>query len=322
MKEYELIKFAIFGFKDKATGDTLREFFKKHTGRDVDFNNIEHYNDGFKLLKLSIPLESIGTVGITEANYRPTPTYKKFHCSVDDFIDWYENEYLLLKDVEIIKHIPHASLDLPKEYSDFSKGVVFGKGLLIDNYKMTDLFIDKLFENIDGIEIIFPYSRIYCDVERNKDNSKEPMFKYGQGYEYRKSITGNTYNRHFSFNGVDPDRNVLKHYDEHHKRLTDETRKILSNNKKILILDLHSFSDEQANAVGNTGPYPDICIGVNDPVQSEPYLKVIIKRIKEKGYSYKINFPYKGSIFPYDLTEEELKNVCSIMIEVNKRLYL
>ena len=52
MKQERIIK-AIFGFKDKVTGERLREFFKKHTGRDVDFNKIQHYKSGFKLLLLS-----------------------------------------------------------------------------------------------------------------------------------------------------------------------------------------------------------------------------------------------------------------------------
>lgn len=51
-------------------------------------------------------------------------------------------------------------------------------------------------------------------------------------------------------------------------------------------------------------------------------LNTIIKEIKDKGYSYQINYPYTGSIIPNGLTKEELANVSSIMIEVNKRIYL
>ena len=44
--------------------------------------------------------------------------------------------------------------------------------------------------------------------------------------------------------------------------------------------------------------------------------------IKDKGYSYQINYPYTGSIIPNGLTKKELENVYSIMTEANKRIYL
>ena len=87
-------RYVIFGFKDKATGTKLREFYKKHTGKDVVFNNIKHYNDGFKLLCFTLPLSSFREIGITEAIYRSSPEYIKFHDSIDKLIEWYENEYI------------------------------------------------------------------------------------------------------------------------------------------------------------------------------------------------------------------------------------
>ena len=82
---------AIFGFKDKETGEQLRAFFKKHTGRDVDFNSIKHYTDGFKLLVFSIPLNTVDIIGITAAGC--APHYVKRFCGLKDFIEWYENIY-------------------------------------------------------------------------------------------------------------------------------------------------------------------------------------------------------------------------------------
>ena len=56
---YENVKEALFGFNDKETGIKLSAFYKKHTGREVDFNAIKHDKDGFKLLLFSIPLGRI-----------------------------------------------------------------------------------------------------------------------------------------------------------------------------------------------------------------------------------------------------------------------
>ncbi len=83
-------KYVIFGFKDKVTGEKLREFYKKHTGKDVNFNGIKQYPDGFKLLCFTVPLYSFREISITEAVHRSSLAYKKFHDSIDKLIKWYE----------------------------------------------------------------------------------------------------------------------------------------------------------------------------------------------------------------------------------------
>lgn len=319
---YENVTKALVGFKDRESGDKLRIFFKKHTGRNVDFNGIKHYTDGFKMLLFSIPLESVTTLGITCTNGYPAA---KFTGPVLEFIDWYEKEYLVFKDFEIIKHIPHASLEFPPSYKDgrgLSKMIAFGKNYEINNFKMTDLFVDRLFEWIPGVEVKGKYTRLYCDVEKYRDNNLEPMSKYGQGYVYTISFDGEKMHRHFKYNGVDPDSGIDDYYEEHHKVLTTEVRKVLEKKKKALILDLHSYSDEQAIRIEKEPPFPDVCIGLNEGFKNKKMLDAIIRRIEEKGLSYKINYPYSGSIIPNGLKKWELKNVESIMIEVNKRIYL
>ena len=88
---------AVFGFKDPTTGEKLRQFFKKHTGKDVDFNKISHYKNGFKLLLFSIPLDKIEMIGITAASCRPS--YAICFSSLNEFIDWYESNYLKRKPI-------------------------------------------------------------------------------------------------------------------------------------------------------------------------------------------------------------------------------
>ncbi len=238
------------------------------------------------------------------------------------FIFWYENNYLGFQNVGIIKHIPHASLDFPEGYDYYSLLRIYGN-YKFDNYKQADLFVDDLFADINGVEIKAKYSRLYCDVERFKSDEEEPMAKIGQGYIYTNSLyNGNRYWRHLVYNGKDLFKGIDKYYDDHHKRLTDETKKILSLGKKVLILDLHSFSDEQAILIGKEGPFPDVCIGLNDTTYDQRILNVIIKKIEDKGYSYRINYPYSGSIVPKGLTKRQLEKISSIMIEVNKRVYL
>ena len=56
---------------------------------------------------------------------------------------------------------------------------------------------------------------------------------------------------------------------------------------------------------------------------NEKILNKIIDKIKEMGYSYQINYPYNGSLVPNCIYTKEIKgNICSIMLEINKRIYL
>ena len=108
---------AIFGFKDEETGEQLRLFFKKHTGRDIDFNNIKHYKNGFKLLLFSIPLDTIDIIGITAAGC--APSYVKRFSGLNDFIKWYENDFsqrIESKDIEKAS-IFNVKKTIPLDYS-------------------------------------------------------------------------------------------------------------------------------------------------------------------------------------------------------------
>ena len=88
MKE---ISRAICGYADKESANKLSRFFKKHTGKNIDFNNIHQYKNGFRLLLFSIPLDTFSQIGISAANMCNSGVIK-FH-SLDDFVNWYEMEY-------------------------------------------------------------------------------------------------------------------------------------------------------------------------------------------------------------------------------------
>jgi len=238
---------------------------------------------------------------------------------VDEFIKKYK-KCKAMKDVVIIKHIPHASLDFPKEFPD---GAMILESKNKYNLKMTDIGIDYLFKDISGIEIKAPYSRLFCDVEKFKDDSKEEMAKLGQGYIYQKTYDGETIARFGKVNKFDVTKYINNYYDDYHKKFDQIVQNIIKGGKKALILDLHSYSDELALANGNSAPFPDICIGVNEEYCNKEILELVISKIEEKGLTYQINYPYKGSILPNGLLNKKYDgDVTSIMLEVNKRIYL
>ena len=252
----------------------------------------------------------------TAANY----TFK----NLNEFFKWYKDIYLPLKNLVIIKHIPHASLKMPKDIKLF-----FGEEKY--NLKMTDIGIDMIFSTLEGLylpencpeipefEIKAKYSRLYCDVERFKDDNKEPMAKFGQGYIYKNYYDGEP----FSLLGDIDYVEIEKYYDNHHKKLNKMVKEQVDQGKDVLILDLHSYSDDLASSLGQKGPFPDVCIGYDERYCKKELLNLVVEEVKRRNLTYEFNFPYKGSIIPSDVLNGKIKgNVYSIMIEVHKRLYL
>ncbi len=218
--------------------------------------------------------------------------------------------------MKVLLHMPHVSLEVP---DDFYDGLTIPKMLFHKyNLEMSDLGVDELFKDFNYIKIIPKYSRLYCDVERFRDDSKEIMSKYGEGVVYTHLYDGKLFHIH-----DDEYKNkVLEYYDKYHKNLDNITKKLLEESGILLILDCHSFSDHMTSHFYQE-PFPDICIGIEEDYYNEEILNMIINKIKKLGYTYKINYPYKGSLVPNCVLNNEVEGkVVSIMIEINKRIYL
>ncbi len=218
--------------------------------------------------------------------------------------------------MKTLLHIPHTSLAVPP---------VFYEGLLIPrtdffryNREMADIGVEELFCSVEGERVIAPYSRLFCDVERYRDDEKEPMAKYGEGAVYTHLYDGTRFHVH-----DEAYRNaVLKYYDAYHAKFNETLLRLLEKDQSLLILDCHSFSDKMAVHF-YTPPFPDVCIGIENNYYDETITEKILSAIRKKGYSYAINYPYCGSIVPMaaaSLSAE--KKIVSVMIEVNKRIYL
>ena len=205
-------------------------------------------------------------------------------------------------------HIPHASLDVPQvfkrnltiSYYNFQR-----KNIFISDY-LVDKFVPNNFSNI----VKFNYSRMFCDVEKYLDDSKEVMSKYGMGVLYTKDSNGK------KFANREKEKWIINIYKSHHKKLDSMVGEVLSKKGNCFIIDLHSFSDEFVYKMFNKKNTPDICIGINKNYDKELLLKTI-KHFKKHNYSVKINYPFSGSI-----TSNKYSEVKSIMIEINKRVYL
>ena len=202
---------------------------------------------------------------------------------------------------KIVLNIPHCNTNgifdnvigkWPRNYDFYNKFV----------RKLTDWYTDYLFSthNENVTSVVFPYSRFVCDVER-LDN--DPMEEKGQGvlYEYMGS-----------FERGELSLSALKTLTDARFEHYNNIGKHLENGS--VLIDCHSFTQEHDDD-------PDICIGFNDDDSFDMHLVNIIKNEFEKsGYKVKMNYPFSNSITPVQMTDDF--NYKSVMIEVNKRVYM
>ena len=115
---------------------------------------------------------------------------------------------------------------------------------------------------------------------------------------------------------------LSNYYCPHHEKLNQAVNDQLESNGKALIVDCHSFpSRPLIRDLSQEDNRPDFNIGT-DSFHTPNYLIEISKEFfKEKGYSLGIDWPYSGSIVPLH-HYQKTKNVSSIMLEINRALYL
>lgn len=174
---------------------------------------------------------------------------------------------------------------------------------------MCDHLLDKLVSVDDSI--IFPYSRIFCDVERY-DSDDEIMNNVGMGILYTKT-------HDLKDLRTNPSLDIKKLYYSHHKKLNDIVDAELKKNDNILFIDLHSYSKNALKyELYKDKKRPEICIGLNEFYNKNLVYKLIYI-IKEFGYSYIINEPFSGCLTPNKYVND--KRVNCIMIEIRKDVY-
>ncbi|MBQ0020951.1 MAG: N-formylglutamate amidohydrolase [Bacteroidales bacterium] len=198
---------------------------------------------------------------------------------------------------KIVLNIPHASLNCQ---SLAESGWKENANLINIMIKETDWHTDFIFTDTNNksvVPFIFPYSRFIVDVERLEN---DPLESEGRGIVYKNigsfaRTTDDSYKQH-----------LLEMRKDYLDRIADEI------DSETIVIDCHSFNNELAKDV-------DICIGYNDD-WSKPDKETIdniVSIFESAGYRVAINRPYSNSITPKDS-----KDYKSVMIEVNKKLYL
>lgn len=216
---------------------------------------------------------------------------------------------------KLVLHIPHSSAKFP-----FGDGYVLSATELREEVlKLTDWHTEDLFASDKDTSVIFDFSRIFCDPERFADDEEEVMAKFGMGVLYETTDDGRVMRK---VSSELRKRIIKEYYEPHHALFAQAVKEQLKQNSKALLIDCHSFCDTPFKRDLDKRPYrPDICLGTDEYHTSEKLLNFSIRYFENNGLSVAINTPYPGTIVPLEFYKRD-KRVQSIMVEVNRKLYL
>ncbi len=224
-----------------------------------------------------------------------------------------------IKKLPVICNIPHGSIKIPQKFKkDF---IISDQEFAKEAKRMADLYSEDFYSGLlkEYGGIIFNLSRIVMDVERLENDKNEIMSKKGMGVLYTKTETGkaarilNNSSRRTYLNEI---------YHPYQDFLTKMVSECLSKFGKCLILDCHTFpSAPRPYELDQVKSRPDFCLGTDNFHTPEKLKKILSKNLKNKGFSLKYNSPFSGTIIPMSFYRKN-KNVFSIMIETNRRLYM
>ena len=216
---------------------------------------------------------------------------------------------------KVILHIPHSSTNIPI----MDGYVVDEKSLENEILKLTDWYTDDLFYSDEDEMIKAEFSRIFCDPERFTDDSQEVMAQFGMGVLYERDDVGEI------IRNVTPEfkEKVLKeYYWKHHDKFIEAVNSQLAHFGKALIIDCHSYpSIPLMRDLDQNMVRPDFNIGTDAFHTPKHLIDLSIEFFENSGYSLGIDWPYKGAIVPMAYYNKN-KNVESIMLEINRGLYL
>ena len=217
-------------------------------------------------------------------------------------------------------HVPHASTVVPAAAR--SAIALSDKELQQELLTMTDHFTDDLFRVSENLAkaVTFPVSRLVVDPERFASDQEEPMAAKGMGVIY--TLTSSKQRLRKAPSTQERNELLSTYYFPHHQRLAKEVDASLAMHDRCLIVDAHSFPARPLPYEAYQDPDRcDICVG-RDPFHTPTWLAdLTIHEFRICGYRVEVDRPFGGSLVPEKHYRQD-KRVLSIMIEVNRGLYM
>jgi N-formylglutamate deformylase len=219
-----------------------------------------------------------------------------------------------------VLHIPHSSRQIP---ADERQAIRLDDAALdTELLRMTDAYTDELFPvtPVEADRVVFPISRLVCDVERFPSDEDEPMTARGMGVSYVRTSFGDVLR-------AEPDaahRRALldRWYWPHHATLERAVNDVVTRLGACLIVDCHSFASVALPyELDQTSDRADICVGT-DSFHTPPAVRdAIVQAAQREGYSVAVDVPFAGALVPLSAYGKD-RRVLSVMIEVNRHLYM
>jgi N-formylglutamate amidohydrolase len=219
-----------------------------------------------------------------------------------------------------ILHIPHSSRSVPKHERQAIR--LDDAALEGELLRMTDAYTDELFPvtPFEAGRVVFPISRLICDVERFPADEDEPMAARGMGVFYVRTSLGEVLREP---PGAEVRQSLLdRWYWPHHSKLERRVDDVLAGSGRCLIIDCHSFpSVALPYEMDQREERPDFCIGTDDFHTPPPIRNTVVAAVVEAGHTVTVNAPFSGALVPLSSYRKNGR-VSSVMIEVNRRLYM
>jgi N-formylglutamate deformylase len=219
-----------------------------------------------------------------------------------------------------VLHIPHSSRHVPAE----ERQTILLDDAALNNelLRMTDAYTDELFPvtPVEAGRVIFPLSRLVCDVERFPSDAEEPMAVRGMGVVYSRTSMGEVLRA--ELDPADRRKHLDRWYWTHHSKLEHLVNDVAERSGVCLIVDCHSFpSVALPYELDQTLRRADICIGTDRFHTPSAVRDAIATAAHTEGYSVAVDAPFSGALVPLASWRKDHR-ILSVMIEVNRRLYM
>jgi len=219
----------------------------------------------------------------------------------------------------VVLHIPHDSTVIPDSVRD--QFLLGDDELDMEVARITDHHTFDLFAGAGAQIVRAPVSRLVVDVERFRDDAREPMSQKGMGAVYTATSQMTPLRR--TLCPEEREDLMRTYYDPHHCRLETAVDKAIESHGRCLVIDCHSFPDHPLPYEQTTmsAVRPDICIGTDDFHTEENLCFAFIDEFRNAGFTVAVNTPFAGALVPESRYRID-RRVQAVMVEVNRRLYL
>ena len=225
----------------------------------------------------------------------------------------------------VIVHIPHSSTKIPAAFR--SEFTVSDETVRHELLCMTDWYTEELFRCEGCQTVVHRYSRLICDPERFLDPEEEGMWEKGMGMYYTRTSDGIRLKRSplSSAEGLSAYGRALQIYQQHHRRLAGAVQARLEACDSALLVDGHSFPSTALSYEFQKNfqtRRPDICLGTDAVFTPRALLEDAKAYFLRAGLEVAVNTPFAGTLVPEPFYSSRDRRVQSLMIEVNRRLYM